>query len=387
MSPMHPFLERWPRCFLAGIALAGTLFASPLVALDYVTIRQSDRPKELAGKIEVQAVDGGVLFQTRDGVLWPVKTEEIVSRRSDEKPFVPLSREELAAQLTAEFSGFKIHTTRHYPIVYNTSPAYAQWVGGLFERLHGAFNNYWTRSGAVLHEPRFPLVAVVFDSQESYALHARREIGDATASIIGYYSMATNRMTMYDLTGVEQAAGGRSSPDRINQILSQPGAERTVATIVHEATHHSAFNSGLQVRFTEMPFWVSEGIAIFFETPDLRSSKGWSGIGSVNFVNNSAFRHYLGTRKPGSLPQLLSDDKRFRDPATSADAYAEAWAFNYFLLRTRKEAYVKYLKALAEQTPLLFLEPPERLKQFQQFFGDNLAGLETEFLQYMRKVN
>jgi hypothetical protein len=107
----------------------------------------------------------------------------------------------------------------------------------------------------------------------------------------------------------------------------------------------------------------------------------------VNFVNNSAFRHYLGTRKPGSLPQLLSDDKRFRDPATSSDAYAEAWAFNYFLLRTRKDTYVKYLKALSEQTPLLFLEPPERLKQFQQFFGDNLAGLETEFLQYMRKVN
>jgi hypothetical protein len=93
MSHMHPFFERWSRWGLAVISLAAALVASPLVALDYVTIRQSDHPKELAGKVEVQAVDGGVLFQTRDGVLWPVKTEEIVSRRSDEKPFVPLSRE------------------------------------------------------------------------------------------------------------------------------------------------------------------------------------------------------------------------------------------------------------------------------------------------------
>jgi len=384
---MHLSLARWPRWYLAGASLAVAMLASPLAALDYVTIRQSDRQKELAGKIEVEAADGGVLLQTRDGVLWPVKTEEIVSRRSDEKAFVPLSREELASQLATEFPGFKIHKTQRYLIVYNTSPAYAQWVGALFERLHGAFYNYWNRSGAALHEPRFPLVAVVFDSQESYALHARREIGEATASIIGYYSMATNRMTMYDLTGVEQAAGGRSSPDRINQILSQPRAERTVATIVHEATHQIAFNSGLQVRFTEMPFWVSEGIAIFFETPDLRSAKGWNGIGNVNYVNLQSFRKYVGTRKPGSLELLLCDDKRFRDAAASEDAYSEAWAFNYFLLRTHKDAYVKYLKALAEQTPLVFLEPPERMKQFQQFFGDNLAGLETDFLQYMRKVN
>src|SRR5262245_32575274 len=326
-------------CFWAAMT------SSPVAALDYVTIRLDGRQKELAGKIEVEAADGGVLVQTRDGVLWPVKTEELVSRRSDEKSFTPLSRDEFTSQLSAEFPGFKIHKTQRYLIVYNTSPAYAQWVGALFERLHGAFYNYWTRGGAVLHEPRFPLVAVVFDSQESYALHARREIGEATSTIIGYYSMTSNRMIMYDLTGVEQAAGGRSSPDRINQILSQPRAERTVATIVHEATHQIAFNSGLQVRFTEMPFWVSEAIAIFFGTPDLRRSKGWNGIGNVNQVNLQAFRKYLGTRKAGSLELLFSDDKRFRDPATLEDAYAEAWAFNYFLLRTRKDAYVKYLKA------------------------------------------
>jgi uncharacterized protein DUF1570 len=390
---------RWPRCRLSALIAISALSSAPLLALDYVTIRQGDKQRELAGKVEVEAVDGGVLLLTPDGVLWPLPKkstddppaplpkEEMVNRRSDDKPFVPLSRDLLAKQLTTELPGARIHKTQHYLIAYNTSPAYAQWVGSLFERLHGAFYNYWTRRGAELHEPEFPLVAFVFGSKDSYAQHARSELGDATDSIIGYYSLRTNRMTMYDLTGLGDAAGERNSTARINQILSQPDAERTVATIVHEATHQLAFNSGLQVRFADIPFWVSEGIAIYFETPDLESTKGWRNIGGVNRVNNFNFRKYLRTRPPGSLETLLCDDKRFRDAAMAADAYAEAWALNYFLLRTRSEAYVKYLKLLAEQTPLQNVEREERLKQFRQFFGEDLAGLEAEFLRYMRGVN
>src|SRR5437588_3433364 len=317
--------------------------AAPAPAFDYVTIRQGENTRELAGKIEVEAVDGGVMLLARDGALWPVEKENLVSRRSDAKPFAPLTREELAKQLAAELPGFKAHHTQHYLIYYNTSPAYARWVGGLFEGLHKAFYNYWTRRGAVLHEPQFPLVAIVFGGQESFARHARAEIGETANSIIGYYNLKTNRMTMYDLTGVEAAglANDRNAAARINQILSQPGAERTVATIVHEATHQLAFNSGLQVRFADVPFWVSEGLAIYFETPNLESTKGWRNIGGINRVNLINFRKYLPRRPAGSLEQLLSDDKRFRDPATSSDAYAEAWALNYYLLQTKSETYVK----------------------------------------------
>jgi hypothetical protein len=362
---------------------------SPLRALEYVTIREGDKQRELAGKVEVEAADGGVLLLTPDGALLPLPKEEIVARRSDARPFAPLSGDELAKQLETELPAFKIHKTKHYLIVYNTSPAYAQWVGTLFERLHLAFYNYWTRKGAVLHEQPFPLVALVFDSKASYTQHARAELGEAVGSMIGYYSLRTNRMTMFDLTGVEELRGGgdRMSAARINQILAQPGAERTVATIVHEATHQLAFNSGLQVRFADIPFWVSEGVAIYFETPDLKNAKGWQGIGDVNRVNLENFRTYLRRRPLGSLELLLCDDKRFRDPAKAADAYAEAWALNYFLLRTRWQAYVKYLKALAEQTPLVELTAAERIEQFKRFFGEDLAALEAEFLRHIRNVN
>jgi hypothetical protein len=360
-------------------------------ALDHIVVEQAGKRVEVAGKVQVEAEDGGVMLLARDGVLWAVPKEELVSRRSDEEPFTPLSRDELAKKLLAELpEGFKLHHTKHYLICYNTSPAYASWVGGLFERLLGAFTNYWTRRGFELHDPEFPLVAIVFDRQSSYAQYSREELGEGGANnIIGYYSLRTNRVIMYDLTGVEEVGGkgARTSAARINQILSQPRAERTVATIVHEATHQIAFNSGLQVRFADLPFWVSEGLAIYFETPDLQSTKGWRNIGGINQVNLFNFRKSLRDRPADSLELLLTDDKRFRDPATMSAAYAEAWALNYFLLRTRSDKYVAYLKTMSEQTPLVTVPPEERLAQFKAAFGDDLNALDAEFLRYMRSLD
>jgi hypothetical protein len=212
-------------------ALALVLFSDRARGLDYVTLMQDGQRRELEGRIEVEAEDGGVLLQGRDGVLWPVPKEELIDRRKDDKPFLPLSREELAKKITADLpDGFRIHSTKHYLVCYNTSPAYAEWVGGLYERLFAAFYNYWQRRKVELKEPEFPLVALVFDSQPTYARYARTELGDATKTIIGYYSLKSNQVNMYDLTGIEELnfSGNRNSSARINAILSQPG-ERTVA--------------------------------------------------------------------------------------------------------------------------------------------------------------
>jgi hypothetical protein len=375
------------RLLTASLLLA--LLALPVRALDYVTREVNGQASELVGKVQVEAEDGGVLLLAPDGAMWPLPKEQIVARRADERPFEPLTKSQLITRLTSELpAGFKFHQTRNYLIGYNTSPAYAQWVGSLYERLFAAFHNYWERRGMKLHPPEFPLVALVFDSRDSYAEFARAEVGDAARSMIGYYSLQSNRMIMYDLTGVEdlKGAGERNSAARINQILSQSGAERTVATIVHEATHQLAFNSGLQVRYADLPLWVSEGLAIFFETPDLNSSKGWRTIGGVNRVNLTNFRRYLRTRPADGLELLLADDKRFRDASTGADAYSESWALTYFLLQTRKDAYVKFLQEMAEQSPLVDVPRDERIARFKRHFGDDLAGLDTEFLRYMRGV-
>ena len=377
------------RILYCGLIAIFTLQAAPFAAaLDYVTIKREGRETKIVGKVLVEAADGGVLVVGREGRYWLAPKEELAERTSDDLPFKPYTRDETVKKLMAELpAGFRIHQTKHYLIGYNTSQAYAQWVGGLYERLYGAFFNYWQRRKCELHDPEFPLIALVFESQASYAEYSRGELGEATKTIIGFYSLMSNRVNMYDLTGTEESnSGDRGSSARINQVLSQPGAERTVATIIHEATHQIAYNTGLQVRFADVPFWVNEGLAIYFETPDLSSAKGWKNIGGVNDVNLTNFRKLLRDRAAGSLEALLSDDKRFRDSTTAVDAYAEAWALNYFLLKRREQQYVKYLRELATLTPLVEHGAEYRLQLFRKHFGEDLAAIESEFLKFMRGV-
>src|SRR4029079_18377404 len=121
-------------------------------------------------------------------------------------------------------------------------------------------------------------------------------------------------INMFDLTGAEALRGQqrRGTLRDINQMLSQPAAVPLVATIVHEATHQIAFNSGLQTRYADLPLWLLEGMAVYFEAPDLDSSRGWTGIGKVNYPRLETFRKNQPKWNDRTLGGMLADDKRFR---------------------------------------------------------------------------
>jgi hypothetical protein len=372
-------------CALIGAAVC------PLAAraVDRVTVRREGEKTHITGKTLIEAQDGGVLLMAPNGVLWNVPPDELVERTRDETNFAPLSADELAADVLRQLpEGFEYYKTAHYVICYSTTREYAQWCGSLFERLYRGFTNFWRNKGFELHDPEFPLVAIVFDDRRAYQAHARPVLKGATEAVTGYYSLETNRMTMYDLTGT-QAMRDRSerlsTAEQVNVILSQPRAERNVATVVHEATHQIAFNCGLQTRYADIPLWVSEGIAVYFETPDLTSNKGWRGIGNVNALRLAQFRQYLGSRPADSIATLVADDKRFRDIKQATAAYAEAWALNYYLLKARSKQYVAYLQRLAAKPPLVWDGPEKRLQEFQEVFGD-LEQLNIDLLRQIDKL-
>jgi hypothetical protein len=126
-------------------------------------------------------------------------------------------------------------------------------------------------------------------------------------------------------------------------------------------------------------------MAVYFEAPDLTSTRGWRGIGRVNYSRLRTFRRNLENWHAGSLESLLADNDRFRDPRTAVDAYADAWALNYFLIKYKSEAYSDYLKELAKKPPLIEDDPETRLAEFRQHFGDP-RKLEQEFLKQMSRV-
>lgn len=357
-------------------------------AVTLATLKRDGKEIQVEGRLLTEAEDGGLLVLARDGVIWAITPEELVKRTDNDAPFRPMAADELSKKILAELPvGFEVHQTAHYLVFYDTSKGYAQWCGSLFERLYLAFTNCWTRRGFELKEPEFPLVAIVFADRNAYLKFSRPDLGAAAESIIGYYHLTNNRMVMYDLTGADAsrqgARGGASAA--INQILSQPDMLRTVATIVHEATHQIAFNCGLHARLSDCPLWFSEGIAVYFETPDLSSAKGWRGIGAVNANRLEQFQKYLRSRPRNSLKTLLESSARFRDPKQALDAYAEAWALTYFLIHQYPKQYVAYMKALSEKKPLFEDDAASRVAQFEKAFGD-LKKIDGELIRYIQKL-
>lgn len=358
-------------------------------AIDHVLFRHAEEPLNLSGRVLVELDAGGLLFQSNDGATWAIDSDQLIERREDATEFAPLSADEVAERVLAELpDGFQVHKTNHYVICYDTSRVFAQWAGALFERLFMAFTNYWERKGFEVVQPEFPLVAVIFADRNAYMKFAEPELGAAAPAVAGYYSIRTNRITTFDLTGIEtirQPGDRRATASQINAMLARPKAERTVATIVHEATHQIAFNCGLQTRYSDIPLWVSEGVAVYFETPDLSSRSGWRNIGGVNWHRYEGFRRYLPKRPSDSLASLITSDDKLRDPQTAGDAYSEAWALTYFLIRQRPREFHAYMRLLSEKPRLGRDEPEQRLEEFTRIFG-SLDELDVEFLRYMNKV-
>lgn len=321
--------------------------------------------RTVTGRVLLAGQDGSMMLQSDDGRIWTIQPEQIIKRESNDKPFTPITCNEMVKRMSQEFPrGIQVYRTKHYIILHNSNRQHINQVGRLFEQLYKAFYTYWDNQDWPLEEPEFPLVALVFADRNQFLKYGTAEVGDAVDSLIGYYNLATNRMTTYNV----------------------PDWERNLSTIIHEATHQLAYNSGLQRRFADNPTWVSEGLAMYFEAPDMRNMSRWSGIGEVNQKNLKRWREYSTRRPSNSLSLLIGDDTRIMSAETALDAYGEAWALTYYLIRTHKEEYLKYLRTISESKIGTQLTPHQRLKMFSSAFGKSLPDIDREFQLYMHKV-
>lgn len=356
------------------------------VAREAVRVRTETGERRLEGNVVVEALDGGLLLELADQRLETVAPEAIVAREAIADSGEPPTARELGRRILAELpAGFDQLSTKHYVICFDTSRAYAQWCGGLFERLHEAFGNFWRHAGFEVHEAGRPLVVVIFADRQRYEAFAAEDLGAAANRVVGYYNLLSNRVTTFDLTGSDAIARrpGRSAGRAGLEILARPEAAGLVATLVHEATHQTAFNCGLHRRLAPVPLWVSEGVATYFETPDLASERGWRGMGGIN---RPRLERYLAAQRPGSIPAIVLDDEPFRRADEALDNYARAWALTYFLVQTRREAFVSYLRILAEKPPFATDSPEIRRQDFLDAFGSTPEELEEPLLKFATRL-
>ncbi len=385
--PRGPFRALLGGCLAAALFLLASRLpaadAEPLVRMTFVD--DSAQTITVEGKVVVEAADGGVLLLGRDGRLWSVTPRQKRSLESTGRPFSLLTAEELGRALVGELGpNFEIVKTRHYVIATGAGPQYAEWCGDLFERLLDAFLAHWKALGLGVSEPAGPLPAIVFADEHEFKAYAAADAGAFGEESKGYYSIRTNRIVLYDLT----AGKGKKRAASAAEIKRRTAAAAfNVATIVHEATHQIAFNSGLHVRFADNPLWLTEGMAMYFETPDLDGSHDWKTIGQINRPRYDRFLAFARRRRNrNSLVTLVSQTDRFTDSHKAADAYAEAWALTYFLNEKHPEEYVAYLKRLAKKPPLIWDEPAARVSDFKSAFGEKLPALDAEFVRFMKSL-
>jgi hypothetical protein len=307
-----------------------------------------------------------VLFLARDGQMHRFPPSAAKQARKLSSAFRCYSPNEMRGMLKAEFGqAFEVTGTGHYLVVHPAGQR-DQWAQR-FEELYRSFVHYFQVRSWRVPESRFPLVAVVFPTKVQYMEYARRTGSAVSADTLGYYSPVSNRILMYDTESV------RGGSEKMN-----------METILHEAAHQTAFNTGIHDRQYSPPRWVCEGLGTLFEAPGVFAPREHPRQSDrLNVYRLERFATYLKRRQSrGALAEFIATDRLFESDTDAA--YAEAWALSFFLAETRPKQYVQYLQRTAGADG----KPPgatdgERLQDFAGVFGNNLTLLETHYLRFM----
>lgn len=310
-----------------------------------------------------------MLLLGRDGQLYEFNPKLAKEAQKTSPRFFGYAPAEMKAELQREFDKrFDVSATRHYLVVHPRGER-DQWAGR-FEELYNRFEHYFRVRDFSPQQPPYPLVAVVFRDEDEYLRHTAASGLPMRPGTLGHYDPTSNRVFLFDATTGGSGVDWSENAD----------------TIIHEATHQTAYNVGIHRRFTAAPRWLVEGLATMFEARGVwNAGYDHTQADRVNHGRLMDFRDYVATRRqPGALVGLLSSDQAFRSDATGA--YAEAWALSFYLCETQPRLYAAYLAKTAERP--LFSEYPaaERMADFQHVFGREMKMFETKFLRYMEEV-
>ena len=358
-----------------------TIAAAILAVLVWVNPARADRP---AAELMVELTLGGrriegmplawdsqwVHLLGRDGQLWEFDPKEASDFRKTSDRFRGYSISRLRATLLRELGqGFEVSGTGHY-LVAHPSGKRSQWARR-FEDLYRSLVHYFSVRGFSPQEPAFPLIGIVCKNRQDFFRYAAVAGAAASPGLLGYYSPRTNRIVLYDV------GSGHADASQWQQ---------NAATVIHEATHQTAFNTGIHSRYTATPVWVVEGLATLFEAPGVYNSRVYTQ--QSDRINRDRLRQFKALVVPRHRPEVLSgmiaSDRLFR--TNPAAAYAEAWALTFYLVETQAGKYTEYLVCTARRPPFRQYTAAERTADFTAVFGDDFRMLQARFLRFMAKV-
>lgn len=242
-----------------------------------------------------------------------------------------------------------------------------QWASR-FEELYRSMLHFFKTRGFPMQRTRFPLVGIVFYSQSQYENYCRKVLRENAKNTYGLYTPTSNRIYLFDAT---QGSGSNSSMWQEN-----------LATVMHEAAHQTAFNTGIHVRGAVTPAWVAEGIGCLFEARGIYNAFHYTNQSDrINYGRLNDYKQLVVKKAASQIQAIVASDRAFRaDPYSS---YAAAWALTYYLSEREQRNYVRYLKVLAKRKPYEEYSASERVREFTKFFGTDFKMLATRLNRFL----
>lgn len=361
---------------------AGDLRAADELLTD-VRIQTTDGERQIAGRVVAEGAAGELLVEDSIGRMRQLVKSELLSREDRRGEWAPADSAELARQLTAEAGAeFGVHETEHYLVCSNCGTGYHQFIGKLLETVYSQYFSFWEKLQVSVKAPERRLPVLLFQSDSEFQAFAARIHPETDfAGVPGFYSVRDNLVLVVDLTRDRTL---RDVASVRKKLADQP---LQVATIVHEAVHQLAFNSGLQQRFADFPVWYSEGLALHFEPPTERAPVLWSRPGQVSARHQPEFMRLVRDQTLSvPLSDLLVNDGAFQSTDTAVAAYAESWALVSYLIRQKPEQFASYAARLQQLAPLQSVSAAERQQMFVEAVGEQPSEVVERLIPWVRRL-
>jgi hypothetical protein len=299
------------------------------------------------------------------------------------EPFKPLTASELESILhKGPFAEYQLLTTDHYLIFYKSTPAFAQDSGRLLEDLYRGLIDTFRRKDVPVHEPEFPLVAVIFATEKDFRAHK-----SVDPQVRAYYEFFTNRIFFFQ----------KSDRDHLEPRVAALLKPQTVA---HEGAHQILSNIGVQPRPNSWPPWLVEGLAEYCATT-VNTKKGiiWSGLGQINSLHMATIRELedplsnqmntsaTSTKKIARKLSISQSEALLLKTSLTPTDYAEAWALTHYLAKNRPTEFFNFVRAMSQVPPLEPRTPQENLLDFRKFFNEAPARLDKKLGDHIHNLS
>ena len=350
------------------VVLAGCMFSAKLGVADSIEYHDEEGNKV---SIEAQMIGDGQgfqVFERRDGQLQIVPNAAVVSREPADPP-KPFDEDQMVEMLTERFGADLIRTKSDRGTVVGLileselpesaeshANGFIKKASSFMAKVDSTFLKYAKSRRFPLKEPRFPLVLLIFESDDEFNKYTDEATGGrglSAENILGFYSPITNWLAV------------------------RMGACDTFEVPLHEAIHLHMYNRVFN-RLAPIPKWFDEGIATGFEGSGDRISI------SPAKINSNYARRAAGLTGRVDWESVISNDGAFTADVLAGEAYTLAWCMHWMLTTRHQDEYQKYVEELSTRETLEVLDSDERVERFEEAFSLTIDELQSNFPQALR---